>query len=331
MLAETSFWQKAISNPPIFEDNVLFFFFELPSEVSTEIIYPIIVAIIIATLTGIFYFSRRRISNWWFGRKINPKIKQACDTYQKQILPEYVTVKPKIEIVEEKSKMPGHIPFGWLFIPKGQEELIWDTLIGYLPINCSLKRIRVLFDQSLRESLFDVLSYQLGMKLDKDEIAIAFRDASLAKHKDDYEAMERIYSDGKLTTIILLEASIRFKKTGGNITTSDVDEFSKLVRKIALIDAIVVRIGDKDPRYYCEEILKAGRNVILLARGMNMGRAVEVQDKLIEKGYELYSPEELEFPNPEIGTWHFEGEKKGEKPFMRIWLKLKKQAANPNP
>jgi DNA-binding protein len=302
----------------------LFFFFEFPSEVSTQIIYPIIVAIAIATLSGIFYFSRGRISNWWFGRKISPKIKLACETYQKQILPEYDTTKPKIEIVEEKSKMPSRIPFGWLFIPKGQEELIWDTLIAYLPINCSLKRIRALFDQSLRESLFDVLSYQLGMKLDKDEIAVAFRDESLAKHKDDYEAMEKIYSDGKLTTIVLLEASVRFKKTGGNITTSDVDEFSRLVRKIAQIDAMVIRVGKGNPTNYCEEILKAGRNVILLARGMNIIHAVEIQDKLAEKGYELYSHEELEFPNPEIGTWHFEGEKKGEKPFMRIWLKLKK-------
>lgn len=303
---------------------IIFPFFELPSqEVFNGIIFPIIVIIITAILTGIFIFGRRRISNWWFGRKINPKIKQACDTYQQYILPEYVTTKPKIEIVEEKSKMPAQIPFGYIFIPKGQEELIWDTLIAYLPINCSLKRVRVLFDQSLRESLFDLLSYQLGMKLGKDEIAVVFRDSSLAKHKDDYEAMERIYSDGKLTTIVLMEASIRFKRTGGNITTSDVDEFSRLVRKIAMINAIVVRIGKQNPTSYSEEILKSGRNVILLARGANILGAVDVKNQLIEKGYELYSPDELEFPNPEIGTWRFEGERKGEKPFMRIWLKSK--------
>jgi hypothetical protein len=32
---------------------------------------------------------------------------------------------------------------------------------------------------------------------------------------------------------------------------------------------------------------------------MNIVRAVDVKDKLVEKGYELYSPDELEFPNPE--------------------------------
>jgi len=289
------------------------------------IIFPIIVIIIAAILAGIFYFSRRRLSNWWFGRKITPKVKQACDTYQKYILPETETVKPKITLVEEKSAMPSAIPYGYIFIPKGQEELIWNELITYLPINCSLKRVRVLFDQNLRESLFDVLSYQLGMKLGKDEIAVAFRDSSLAKHKDDYEAMERIYSDGKLTTIVLMEASIRFRRTGGNITTSDVDEFSRLVRKIAEIDAIVIRIGNQNPTLCSEEILKTGRNVILLARGTNIVRAVDIEDKLIEKGYELYSQDELAFPNPEIGTWYFEGEAKAEKAFMRIWLKLKQQ------
>jgi DNA-binding protein len=299
-------------------------FFEIASG---EIIAPVIVVVVIAILTGIFVFSRRRISNWWFGRKINPKLKQACDIYQKEILPETETVRPKVKLVEEKSEMPSTIPFGYIFIPKGQEELIWDTLIAYLPINCSLKRVRVLFDQSLRESLFDVLSYQLGMKLEKDEIAVAFRDSSLAKHEDDYEAMEKIYSDGKLTTIVLMEASIRFRRTGGNITTSDVDEFSRLVRKIAEINAIVIRIGNQNPTVYSEKILKTKRNVILLARGKNILCAVDVEDELIEKGYELYSHDELEFPNPEIGMWHFEGQNKGEVSFMRIWLKLKEKTS----
>jgi hypothetical protein len=303
---------------------IFYSFFEIPS----DIIAPVIVAVVIAALTGIFVFSRKRISNWWFGRKINPKLKEACDVYQKEILPETETIKPKVKLVEEKSEMPSTIPFGYIFIPKGQEELIWDTLIAYLPINCSLKRVRILFDQSLRESLFDVLSYQLGMKLGKDDIAVAFRDSSLARHKDDYEAMEKIYSDGKLTTIVLMEASIRFRRTGGNITTSDVDEFSRLVRKIAEINAIVIRIGNQNPTLYSEEILKTGRNVILLARGMYIVRAVDIKDKLIEKGYELYSPDELEFPNPEIGMWHFEGEAKGEKPFMRIWLRLNQPKSN---
>lgn len=295
-------------------------FFEIPLG---DIFVPVIVAIIIAILTGIYVFGRRRISNWWFGRKVNPKIKQACDIYQKDILPETETIKPKVTLVEEKSAMPSTVPFGYIFIPKGQEEMIWNTLIAYLPINCSLKRIRTLFDQNLRESLFDVLSYQLGMKLGKDEIAVNFRDSSIARHRDDYVAMEKIYSDGKLTTIILLEASIRFKRTGGNITTSDVDEFSKLVRKIAGIDAIVVRIGKQSSQSHAQEILNTERNAILLARGTNIANAVSVAAELMNNRYELFSPEELEFPNPEIGTWYFEGENKGAVSFMRIWLKLK--------
>jgi len=299
-------------------------FFEIPLG---DIFLPVIVAAIIAILTGIYVFGRRRISNWWFGRKITPKVKQACDIYQKDILPETETIKPKITLVEEKSAMPSTIPFGYIFIPKGQEELIWNTLIAYLPINCSLKRVRVLFDQNLRESLFDVLSYQLGMKLGKDEIAVAFRDSSLVKHRDDYEAMERIYSDGKLTTIVLLEASIRFKRTDGMVTTSDVYEFSRLVRKISKIGAIVTRVGKQSHTYYSEQVSTSGRNVILLARGQNISKAVYVANDLQMKGYALYSYDELEFPNPEIGTWHFEGEKRGEVSFMRIWLKLKERAS----
>lgn len=217
--------------------------FELSPDALSGLVYPLIAALILALLGAIAYSSRKRISNWWFGRKVNPKIKQAIAIYQKEILPEFETAKLKVEIVEEKSEMPSTLPFGYLFIPKGQEELIWNTLIACLPITCSLKNVRVLFDQSLRESLFDVLSYQLGLKLGKQEVAVAFRDSSLSRHRDDYEAMEKIYSDGKLTTIVLMEASIRFKRTGGNITVSDVDEFSKLVRKIAEIDAMVVRVG----------------------------------------------------------------------------------------
>ena len=290
------------------------------------IIYPLIVAIILAILGVIAYSGRRRISNWWFGRKVNPHIKKAVEVYQKTILPESDAVKPKVKIIEEKSEMPSLVPFGYLFIPKGQEEIIWDTLIAYLPISCSLKRIRVLFDQSLRESLFDVLSYQLGMKLEKSEIAVAFRDSSLTKHKDDYEAMEKIYLDGKLTTIILLEASMRFRRTGGNITISDVDEFSRLVRKIAQIDAIVIRVGKAFVS--TDDIVEKKRNVILLARGSNISKAVTIANELREKGYEMYSQNELGFCNPEIGTWIFEGEKSGEKSYIRIWLKWKQKRKN---
>jgi hypothetical protein len=295
----------------------------LPDALS-DLVYPVIVAIILAMLGAIAYSGRRRISNWWFGRKVNPYIKQAIDVYQKIILPEYDAIKPKVKIIEEKSEMPSSLPFGYLFIPRGQEELIWDTLIAYLPISCSLKRVRVLFDQNLRESLFDVLSYQLGMKLGKSELAVAFRDSSVAKHKDDYEAMEKIYSDGKLTTIILMEASMRFKKTRGHITVSDVDEFSKLVRKIAQIDAIVIRVGSAFVP--ADDLFKKKRNLILLARGGNISKAVVIANELLERGCEMYSQNELGFCNPEIGTWHFEGEEKGEKSFIRIWLKWKQKS-----
>jgi DNA-binding protein len=217
--------------------------------------------------------------------------------------------------------MPSAIPFGYLFIPKGEEELIWNTLIAYLPISCSLKRVRVLFDQSLRESLFDVLSYQLGMKLDKGDIAVAFRDSSLGRHKDDYEAMEKLFLDGKLTNIVLMEASIRFKKTEGNITASDVQEFSKLVRKIADIDALVIRVASQST--ISQEVLDNNRNLILLARGSNIVQAVNLATELQTKGYELFSSTELEFSNPEIGTWSFEGEKPRNVSYMRVWLKCK--------
>jgi hypothetical protein len=305
---------------PLFEVFILLPFFEFLPDALSSLAYPIIAAIIIAILGAIGYWSRRRISNWWFGRKVNPHINKAVEIY-KTILPEYENIKPKIIIVEEKSEMPLTNPFGYLFIPKGQEELIWNTLIAYLPISCSLKSIRILFDQSLRESLFDVLSYQLGVKLEKSEIAVAFRDSSLVKHKDDYQAMEKIYADGKLTSIILLEASMRFKRTKGNITTSEVDEFSRLVRKIAEIDAMVIRIGQN--YISAEEVFDKKRNVILLARGTFTLKAMSLAEILRGKGYELFSQNELGFSNPEIGTWHFEGEKSGEKPFMRIWLKFK--------
>lgn len=298
-----------------------FFFLEA---ISQDIIVQIIIFIIVAILSAISYISRRRISNWWFGRKIEPKFKKAYDIYEKEILPEYVDTKPKIEIIEEKSQMPTSLPFGYIFIPKGQEELIWQALIAYLPVSSSLKRIRVLFDKDLRESLFDLLSYQLGMKLGKEEIAVNFRDLSLEKHKEDYEAVEKIYNDGKLTTIILWEASLRFRKTRGNITANDVEEFSKLVRKISKIDAMVVRIGDLNPDTYVNDIIKSNRNAILLARGTYVSKAVDVASQLMNKGYELFTQQELEFCNPEIGTWHFEKQNRTVS-FIRIWLKKKVQ------
>lgn len=287
-----------------------------------KILEAVIIAVVITILSAIIYFGRRKISDWWFGRKVKPKLKQALEIYEKEILPEYVTTKPKITPIQEKSEIPPGLAYGYIFIPKGQEELIWQTLIAYLPITSSLKTLRILFDQNLRESLFDVLSYQLGMKLGKEEIAVQFRDIALSKHAEDFETMERIYSDGKLTHIILWEASIRFRQTGGDISTSNMKEFSKLVRKISKIDANVVRIGKKKPSKYVKDIIKSGRGVVLLARGKNISNAVDVANQLKEKGYKLYTHKELGFSNPEIGTWHFEQEGRM-KSLMRVWLKKK--------
>lgn len=290
---------------------------------SQELLIEICVAVFLILLGATYYFSRRRISNWWFGRKVKPKLKRAIEIYEKEILPEYVTTKPKIISVEEKSEIPPGLPFGYIFVPKGQEELIWGTLIAYLPVSSSLRRIRILFDKDLRESLFDVLSYQLGLKLGKEETAVKFRDIALEQHEEDFKVMETIYSDGKLTTIILWEASLRFKKTQGQISVSDVTEFSKLVRKISQIDAVVVRVGEKRISRYVNEITNIGRGIVLLARGQYISKAVEIATQLLAKQYELYSPQKLGFTNPEIGTWIFE-ETKEKVSFMRIWLKKKK-------
>jgi len=299
-----------------------FFLTNFSEELLIKIFEAVIVAVIIAILAAIAYFSRRKISNWWFGRKVKPKLKRALDIYEKEILPEYVTTKPKITPIEEKSQIPPSLPYGYIFVPKGQEELIWEALIAYLPTSSSLRRIRILFDKGLRESLFDVLSYQLGLKLGREEIAVKFRDIALDTHEEDFEAMERIYSDGKLTNIILWEAGIRFRKTKGKISVSDTREFSRLVRKIAQIDAVVIRVGAATIAQYVDEIIKIGRGAILLARGKYISKAVDISNQLVGKNYELYTREDLGFTNPEIGTWYFETTK-NEVSLMRVWLRKK--------
>ncbi len=76
------------------------------------------------------------------------------------------------------------------------------------------------------------------------------------------------------------------------------------------------------PSKYVEDIMKLGRGVVLLARGNFIANAVYVTNQLREKGYELYTGEELGFPNPEIGTWYFE-QQEIEKSLLRVWLKIK--------
>ncbi|MGB9842520.1 MAG: hypothetical protein ACPLKZ_07410 [Candidatus Bathyarchaeales archaeon] len=119
-----------------------------------------------------------------------------------------------------------------------------------------------------------------------------------------------------------MEASIRLQKTKGKPSASDVKEFSTLVRKIAEIDAEVIRVGERYVQTYVEEALQKKSGVILLARGDYISKAVEVATALCTKGFQMFSEKELGFPNPEIGTWEFiEPKKKKTVSFMRIWLK----------
>lgn len=287
-----------------------------------EFYWEIILAIIVGIIVSVGLFWRKKIRTWRFSRRITPKLDKALSVYEKEIIPEYVTTKPKMKIVQKKEEIPPDLPFGYIFVPEGQEELIWHTLIAYLPVSSSLRRIRILFDKDLRESLFDVLSYQLGLKLGKEEVAVKFRDIALERHEEDFGVMERIYSDGKLTYIILSEASLRFRRTKGKISVSDVKEFSRLVRKIAQIDAVVVRVGEKKKSRYVDKIIQTGRGAVLLARGKYICKAVDISNQLVGENYELYNLEELGFSNPEIGTWYFETTK-NEVSLMRIWLKKK--------
>lgn len=280
----------------------------------------IIVAIIIAIILFLGALGRNNIRRWLFARRVKPKLQEALSVYEKEIIPEYVDAKPEIKVIQKTEEIPKDQPFGYIFVPEGEEELIWNTIVAFLPVSSSLRRIKILFDESLRESLFDLLSYELGMKLGKENIAVKFRDNALKKYKEDFQAMEKVYEDRKLTLIILQEASLRYRRSNGHITSSEVEEFSTLVRKIAQIDATVIRIGQPPISKYVEEILASKRGVVLLARGKNIERAVEVSERLKEKGYTEIPEKELGLPNPETGIWRFEHPKVTEVPFMRFWL-----------
>jgi len=318
---ETNLSMKIAYSIPFFRRNFLCYFLFLEN-FSQELLVELCVVVSLLLLGAVYYFARRRISNWLFGRKVKPNLKEAIDIYEKEILPEFVTGKPKITPIEEKGRIPPGLPYGYIFVPKGQEELIWETLITHLPASSSLRRIKVLFDKDLRESLFDVLSYQLGLKLGREEVAVKIRDIALERHEDDFEIMEKLYSDGKLTNIILWEAGYRFQKSQGQISTSNVKEFSTLVRKLAQIEATVIRVGEMRISRYIDMILEIGGGIVLLARGQYTAKALEITAQLFEKGYELYTLEELGFANPEIGRWTFKV-KKGEVAYVRVWLKRK--------
>ena len=288
-----------------------------------EFLWEIIFGIIIAILGAVFFFGRHKIRKWLFERKVAPKTNRALSVYEKDVLPEFVETKPVVRVVERTEDIPDDLPFGYIFVPEGEEELIWSTLIAYIPVSSSLRRIRILFDESLRKSMFDFLSYQLGVRMGKEEIAVKFRDNALRNQKEDFEAMEKLYKDGKLTYVVLSEASIRMHRSKGHPSISDVEEFSTLVRKIAEIDAAILRIGRESTSSYVEKALETKRGVILLARGKYVRKAVEVAEELCQKGCVKCSQDELGFRNPEEGIWYFtEPTKREEVAFIRIWLKI---------
>ena len=301
----------------------------------SEYLPHIITSIVIAILLAIIYYCRDTLKKWLFKRKVNPLLKKALSTYEEKVLPEYVEEKPKLKVVLKKEELPTEYPFGYIFIMPGQEELLWDILVTVVPISSSLKSIRILFDENLRKSLFDHLSYKLGLELGKEDIAVKFRDQAMALRPNDYETIEKLYNGGKLTAIILCEASIRLRGTKGKPSISDVKEFSKLVRKIAEIDAVVVRVGEGTVDAYVEECLKKESGIVLLARGKYISKTVDITNRLLTSGFKMFTKKELGFPNPEIGTWEFVQPTTKEKvSFMRIWLKrtklrAKKKRRNP--
>ncbi|GAI41803.1 unnamed protein product [marine sediment metagenome] len=174
--------------------------------------------------------------------------------YEIEILPEFVDEKPEIKVYGEKDKIPEKVPFGYIFVPEGDEVLVWSTFIAYIPVSSSLKGIKVLFDENLRKALFDILSYKLGLKLKMENLAVCFRDNALRKYQEDFELIEKLYNDDKLTTV-LREASERVRQTKGDISTNDIKEFSTLVRKISEIDVKVIRVGDYDVSKDVDEVV----------------------------------------------------------------------------
>lgn len=282
--------------------------------------WEIIFLILFAIIGSVYLFGRDRVRRYLFRRKIAPKVQEIVSVYEKEVLPDYVETKPKIIVAEKTQEIPTDLPFGYVFVPEGQEELVWNTLIAYIPICCSLRKIKLLFDETLRKSLFDLLSYELGLKMGKENFAVAYRDHGLKEYEQDYKVMESLYKDKKLTVVILLEASIRLRKTKGHVTASDVEEFSTLVRKIAQVDAIVIRVGGKNP-IRVEEIVANGRGVVFLARGKNIKRVKQLSSELEANGFVKVPEEELGLPNPEEGIWYFTYPKVNQVPFMRVWLK----------
>ena len=246
------------------------------------------------------------------------------ETFEKKVLPEYVETRPKLIVQLKKEDLPEEPPFGYIFVPPQDAETAIRFLVSYVPLNSSLRIIRALFDEKMRHALFDYLSYKLGMEINRPEIAIKFRDKALKEYPEEYKTIEKLDSEEKLTGIILEEAFIRIKKCRGKPSTSDIEEFSLLVKKIAEMDIAVMRIGESSPQVYAKQILQKECSVVLLARGLYISTAIEVANILIEEGYEYFSSDELGFQNPELGVWHFYyPPPEHDVPLIRIWLKKK--------
>lgn len=303
-------------------------FAPLSQEPWQDIFLKIIISVAVVITLALIYFLRDKIRKFYWRRyKIKPVYEPMMSLYEEKVLPDYIEVKPKIKVQLTKEDMPIEHPFGYIFVPAEDVERGIDVLLTFIPVSSSLKRIRILFDEKLRKSLFNYLSYRLGLETGYEDRAVRFRDIAISQHPEEYEVIEKLYEAGKLTGIILIEAAIRIRKAKGKPSTSDLKEFSRLVRKLVEIDVTVMRIGEASVKSYVERALERERGVVLLARGRFIQKAVEVSDQLCEKGFELYSSDELGFPNPEIGMWHFLYPKEQDIPLQRIWLKRSAHAS----
>jgi len=291
-----------------------------------EIIIGILGSIGTSLVLGLLYLFRKRIKKWWYSRKIKPIYNSMMDTFEKKVLPDYVETRPKLEVQLEKSDIPEKPPFGYICVPAENLEAATKILLTFIPVNSSLRIIRMLFNEKLKKALFDYLSYKLAVEYERQEIAVEFRDKALREYPEEYKIIEKLDRDEKLTSVVLAEAFLRIRKTHGNPSSSDMEEFSLLVKKIAEMDVAIIRIGDLSAQLYVDRILQMKKPVVLLARGENVNNAKKVSNKLTEIGYKLIPEKELGLQNPETGTWQFKHPPPDhEKPFIRIWHRPPKE------
>jgi hypothetical protein len=290
--------------------------------------------LILAFLLGLGIIFRNRIIKFLFLRKVKIKIYEPLEkNYKEKIIDDEDFTSPKLiaKIGEKDITESEEVPFGYIFIPMENQQLVKPILIANLPIASTYKEIRILFDESLRKNLFRFLSYRLAIESGETELASRIRDISLKLDDgggEDFEIIEKIYFEEKLDGIVLNEARVRLRKTNNNPTVSDVREFSRFVRKISEIDVNLIRIGKLLDSTIYEEINKArvsSKGIVLLARGNFVEKAIKLSEELIGdidsktgKSYSKYTYNELGFNNPETGIWYFHSDTV---PFIRIWLK----------